>query len=60
MPLPSHTSAPTFDMTQPCELRLYFDDLDILFTECSIIDIHQQTLEMLIEIIAAIDAIVIW
>jgi hypothetical protein len=37
-----HLTAPKFDPTQPRELRRYFDELDMLFTACSITDSDQM------------------
>jgi hypothetical protein len=42
MPACSHSTAPKFDPTQPCELRRYFDELDMLFATCGITDSDQM------------------
>jgi hypothetical protein len=42
MPACGHLTAPKFDPTQPRELRRYFNELDMLFTACSITDSDQM------------------
>src|SRR6202789_4145824 len=39
MPPRGHSTAPSFDASQPRELRRYFTELDILFADCNITDI---------------------
>jgi hypothetical protein len=36
MPTCGHLTAPKFDPTQPCELRQYFNELDLLFAAANI------------------------
>jgi hypothetical protein len=38
MPPRGHSTAPSFDPTAPRELRRYFSDLELLFTNCSIVN----------------------
>jgi hypothetical protein len=42
MPARGHSTAPKFDPTQPCELCRYFDELDMLFSACSITNSDQM------------------
>jgi hypothetical protein len=42
MPACGHLTAPKFDPTQPCKLCRYFDELDMLFTACSITNSDQM------------------
>ena len=36
MPGRGHSTAPKFDQKYPCELRRYFNELDLLFDTCGI------------------------
>jgi hypothetical protein len=39
MPAHGHSTAPKFDPTKPCELRWFFDELELLFAACNMTDL---------------------